>query len=108
MPKATNTTTTQTPAPNVAPVSPAGSIDAELIALAAEFQTVDARLVPINDEIMADTTDTPSMDKGEPAAVHDRWWQIVNRVIELPAHTQAGPPQVWGCEVQNGIFASVV
>ncbi|HET6235748.1 MAG TPA: hypothetical protein VFE41_12430 [Acetobacteraceae bacterium] len=21
---------------------------------------------------------------------HDRWWEIVNSVIELPAHTQAG------------------
>jgi hypothetical protein len=79
--------TTPTPAPRVPPTA---SIDAELLALAAEFQTVDARLMAINDEIMADTTDTRSMDKGEPAAVHGRWWQIVDRVIELPAHTQAG------------------
>ena len=66
------------------------SVDAELLALAAEFQTVDARLMAINQEISADTTGTLSMEKDKPAAVHDRWWAIVNRVIELPAHTQAG------------------
>jgi hypothetical protein len=82
--------TTPPRAPDVAPITPTASLDAELLALAAEFQTVDARLIAINDEITADTTDTLSMDKGEPAAVHDRWWQIVNRVIDLPAHTQAG------------------
>jgi len=66
------------------------SVDAELLALAAEFQTVDARLMAINDELMADTTGTMSMDKGEPAAVHARWWAIVNRVIEMPALTVPG------------------
>ena len=89
-PKATHTNTTPMPAPDVAPVPPTASVDAPLLALAAEFQTVDARLMAINDEITADTTDTLSMDKGEPAAVHDRWWAIVNRVIDQPAHTQAG------------------
>ena len=68
------------------------SVDAELLALAAEFQIVDARLMAINDEIMAETTGTLSMDKGEPAAVHGRWWQIVDEVIELPARPKpAGP-----------------
>jgi hypothetical protein len=90
MPTADITNTTPMPTPDLAPVPPTASVDAELLALAAEFETVDARLMAINDEIMADTTDTLSMDKGEPAAVHDRWWQIVDRVIELPAHTQAG------------------
>ena len=55
---ATHTHTTPTPAPDLAPVPPTASVDAELLALAAEFQTVDARLMAINDEIMADTTDT--------------------------------------------------
>jgi hypothetical protein len=94
MPKATHTDTTTAPAPALAPVAPTASIDASLLALAAEFQQVDARLMAINDEIMVDTTDTLSMDKGKPAAVHDRWWAIVNRVIELPAYTVPG----WGAK----------
>jgi hypothetical protein len=83
MPTATDINTTSAPAAGA-------SVDGELLAPAAEFQTVDARLMAINDELMADTTGTLSMDKGEPAAVHDRWWAIVNRVIELPAHTAPG------------------
>jgi hypothetical protein len=87
---ADQTTTTPAPAPDLAPATPAASIDAPLLALAAEFQQVNARLMAINDEIMADTTGPLSMDKVEPAAVHDRWWAIVNSVIELPAHTAPG------------------
>ncbi len=86
MPKATHTHITPTPAP----VPPTASVDAELLALAAEFQIVDARLMAINEEINADTTGTMSMDKGEPSAVHDRWWATVNQVIELPGHTVPG------------------
>jgi hypothetical protein len=78
------------PAPDVAPVPPTASIHAPLLTLAAECQQVDARLMAINDEIMAETTGTLSMDKGEPSAVHDRWWATVNQVIELPTHTGPG------------------
>ncbi len=46
--------TTPKPAPDLAPVTPPASIDAELIGLAAEFQQTDARLVELNDELNAD------------------------------------------------------
>jgi hypothetical protein len=78
------------------------SVDAELLGLAAEFQRTDARLMAINAEIQADTTGTMSMDKGEPAAVHDRWWAIVNEVIDTPAFTVPG----WAAK--GGIFPAVL
>jgi len=69
---------------------PTESVDAELLTLCAEFQQRDVDLMENNAEIKADTTDTLSMDKGEPAAVHARWWEIVDKVIDTPAFTVAG------------------
>jgi hypothetical protein len=57
--------------------------DAELIALAHEFLAYDARLLAFN----RTEIDTP---ESEWEAVHPRWWQIVDRMTELPAHTEAG------------------
>jgi len=71
-----------TPAPDLAPAT---SVDAELIALAAEFAECDPRMVALG---------APGAPEGlwESAGrdMHDRWWEIVNRVIDLPAHTQGG------------------
>ena len=68
--------------------TPPASVDAELLALAAEFQTVDARLMELNAQAAAD----PAMDLDAPpfAAVCDRWWAIVNKVIDTPAFTVPG------------------
>ena len=81
---ADHTDTTTAPAADAAPVMPA-SIDAELIALAAEFAERDALMVALG---------APGAPDGvwESAGrdVQARWWEIVNRVIDLPAHTQAG------------------
>jgi hypothetical protein len=44
MPKAADTHTTPTPAPNVAPVPPTTSVDAPLLALAAEFRGASGSL----------------------------------------------------------------
>jgi hypothetical protein len=41
------TDTTPTPAPNLAPVAPAASVDAPLLAPVAEFQQTDARVVAL-------------------------------------------------------------
>ena len=76
--------TTPTPTPDLAPVPPTASVDAELLAPSRpnlHRQTVDARLMAINDEIMAETRRTPfRWTRAEPAAVHDRWSaQIVDR-----------------------------
>ncbi len=76
------------------------SADAALLALAAEFQTVDARLLELNAQAAAD----PTMDLDAPpfAAVHDRWWAIVNKVIDTPAFTVPG----WAAK--GGIFPAVL
>jgi hypothetical protein len=73
----------------MAPVPPTASIDAPLLALAAEFQQVDARMVALG------APDAPPRANGETwesagIPAQDRWWEIVNQVIDLPAHTQAG------------------
>jgi hypothetical protein len=83
-----HTNTTPTPASDMAPVAPA-SVDAEPIALAAEFQQVDAYMTALgaHDAVPGANGDTW---ESAGAAVQDRWWQIVNRVIDMPAHTQAG------------------
>jgi hypothetical protein len=87
---ATHTDTTPTSAPDVSPVPPTASVDAELLALAAEFLTVDARLMELNAEITADAAGTKTFESLGGDVVHDRWWAIVDRVIELPAHTVPG------------------
>ena len=79
---------------------PPASVDAELLALAAEFQTIDAQLLELNAQAAAD----PTMDLDAPpfAAVHDRWWAIVNKVIDTPAFTVPG----WAAK--GGIFPAVL
>jgi hypothetical protein len=88
------------PAPDLAPVPPTASVDAELLALATEFQTVDARLRVLG---APDAPDGVWESAGHD--VHDRWWEIVNRVIDLPAHTQAG----WAAKASiiPGVFRDV-
>jgi hypothetical protein len=44
---ADHTTTTPAPAPDMAPATPPASVDAEMIALSAEFQRVDAHMVAL-------------------------------------------------------------
>jgi hypothetical protein len=89
MPKATHTHITPTPAPDVAPAAPTASVDAELLALVAEFRQVDAHMTALG---VPDAAPDAHGDTWESAgaAVQDRWWEIVNQVIDLPAHTQAG------------------
>jgi hypothetical protein len=72
-----------------APVA-AASVDAELLALAAEFHQVDARLMEINAEIKADASGAMTWDGLGAGVVHDRWWEIVDRVIDTPAFTVPG------------------
>ena len=69
---------------------PAASVDAELLTLCAEFQQVDARLMELNAEIKADTTDAASWEGLGAGIVHGRWWQIVDKVIDTPAFTVPG------------------
>jgi len=61
------------------------SVDAELLALAAEFAECDPRMVALG---AAGAPDGVWESAGRD--MHDRWWEIVNRVIDLPAHTQSG------------------
>jgi len=92
MPKATHTDTTPTraPAPDLAPIPPTASVDAPLLVLVAEFQRVDARLMELNAESTADAAGTKTFESLGGDVVHDRWWAIVDRVIELPSHTVPG------------------
>lgn len=68
-------------APTVTPLLRASKgHDAELIALAAEFAEKDAHV------------SSPAYDVDDAffSAQHDRWWQIVHRVTDLPAQTTGG------------------
>src|SRR5271168_306810 len=101
---ADHTNTTSTPAPNVAPVPSTASIDAPLLALAAEFQRVDAHMTALGaHDALPDANGDTWESAG--AAVQDRWWEIVNRVIDLPPYTQAG----WAAKASMipGVFRDV-
>jgi hypothetical protein len=65
-----------------ATVSPAGA-DAELLTLAQRFAEYDVRLLALN--FAPDGSHEAAWD-----AVHPVWWQIADRIIDLPAHTEAG------------------
>jgi hypothetical protein len=60
-------------------------MDADLIAFAAEFQRVDAQMTALG----APNAPAGAWESAGGAVQDYYWWEIVHRVIDLPAHTQA-------------------
>jgi hypothetical protein len=57
-------------------------LDAELLALAAEFHRCESR--------MAELDQPENRHRDGLAAVHEEWWSAFDRAFSLPAYTQAG------------------